>query len=407
MSARRHARAVLLLMALSMAAMACNITIGERPEVPTVTASVQIIAPTNRSVVAHNATITLAAVAEDATQGVAQIEFFIDGVSFSVQRAESSTNSLYASVTWTPAETRGYLITAEAQRPDGSTIGEDGITVDVVDSPITAQPELAATEEVTDGTAPAATNTIPASQTPNTAFVPPTNTRPAENTGGSTPNAPIAPSGPQLRVTFQSLNIRAGPGTNYPEVGRMLNGDVAVIIGRNADRTWWVVQWNQVRGWVINNPAYAEITGDTAEVPLVAAPPTPSGAPASAPTQALAPTSTTAATADLVFDSVVIDPASPTANQTFNVRITVRNGGQVDAPSSLIRGVFQPGNEASEIAVPPLAAGASITLDPMFVTVRASGVNQGYILTMDSKSEVDEGANGEANNVQRGTYTVN
>ncbi len=55
----------------------------------------------------------------------------------------------------------------------------------------------------------------------------------------------------------------------------MKSGDTAIIVGRNADSSWWLVVHDQIRGWAISDPAYSQVVGDTSNVPLVATPPTP------------------------------------------------------------------------------------------------------------------------------------
>ena len=45
----------------------------------------------------------------------------------------------------------------------------------------------------------------------------------------------------QIKVVSKSLNVRPGPGTNYPEVLEVLKeGDTAKIVGK-ADNGWWEV----------------------------------------------------------------------------------------------------------------------------------------------------------------------
>lgn len=108
----------------------------------------------------------------------------------------------------------------------------------------------------------------------------------------------------------------------------------------------------------------------------------------------------------MIILSATIVGGTPKVNQTFNVLITVRNQGTLDAPASLMEGVFQPDGERSQLAVPPIAAGTSVTLPPMPVTLRTRGTNLIGTLTLDIKNEVAEGANGEANNVYTLTYNV-
>lgn len=188
------------------------------------------------------------------------------------------------------------------------------------------------------------------------------------------------------------------------QIGRLEKGETVTIIARNEDRTWWVIEKDNLRGWVINNSAWIQVTGDTINVPLGITLPTATPAPTQPPS-GLAPTSTVSGSADLIFEQVQIQ-GQPKANETFQVLITVKNQGTVDAGSALIEGVFQPNAERSQLAVPPLKANQSLTLPPMFVTLRSAGTNLSAVLTLDVRSEVAEGTNGEANNRRTITYNV-
>ena len=46
----------------------------------------------------------------------------------------------------------------------------------------------------------------------------------------------LAATGPQLTVKVATLNLRQGPGTNYPVVGKLTQGTQAAIIGRQRGR---------------------------------------------------------------------------------------------------------------------------------------------------------------------------
>ena len=77
-------------------------------------------------------------------------------------------------------------------------------------------------------------------------------------------------TGPLARVNSDNLYVRQGPGTNYPQVGALAQGDRVPIVGHNADFTWWAVSYGSGTGWVFASLVIVE--GDTSQVPLVAAP---------------------------------------------------------------------------------------------------------------------------------------
>jgi dipeptidyl aminopeptidase/acylaminoacyl peptidase/uncharacterized protein YraI len=79
---------------------------------------------------------------------------------------------------------------------------------------------------------------------------------------------------PQLRVITEALNVRTGPGVNYPVIDVLLQGDQIPVIGHDTPSGWWQVQLEDGRsGWVSGGAAYVqEVSGDTENVPEVTAP---------------------------------------------------------------------------------------------------------------------------------------
>jgi hypothetical protein len=384
---RRHA--LIALAMLIAATLACNAQFNTGAPTPTPESSVVFVAPDNQSIVADGSQIVLAVNVKD-SGGVAKVEFTVDDSSIGIQTPPTPMPDLTAQQPWKASGIQGHLITAVAYRTDGTPIGDAKITVQVVALATATQ---AATQAPTQ---PAASPTVPPTVAPTN---PP---------AGATTPPPAADNQPRLQVTAPNLNIRAGPGTNFPIIGSMKTDDSAAIVGRNGDSSWLVVQKDQTRGWVINSQQFSQVVGDIANLPLVQSPPTPvpTAVPATPVPPTGAPTSTTGAVADLVFGNVTLNPGTPTANQTFNVSIEIRNQGTVDAGNSFLVGVFQPGNETSPVAVPPIKAGQTITVN-MPVTLKSGGANQSAVLTLDKNSEINEGPNGEANNTKTITYNVN
>jgi len=394
----RIVRSLLTLLLILSTSLACSVQLGALPtsQVGSSTSSVMFVAPAINSVLAENATILFAVKVQDSGAGVTQVEFMADDNVFGSQTTPGG-QALVAytfSQNWQAQGVRGHLMSAIARRADNSVIGRADMTIQVVAS------SLAGVSTVSTGATP--TLFIPSNVTPaattNTRQVLPTNT-PAS--GG-------VPSGgnPIFHVTAPTLNLRNGPGIEYQPVATMKANEEATILGRDADSTWWFVEREKARGWVTSNPAYSTVLGDVSKVPFVTTASTPLPSVTPVPNNNLAPTSTAAANADLVLDSYVLTPTEPIANQTFNIVITVRNQGTVDAPSSLLIGVFQPGSERTAMAVPAIPAGQSVVLPPMYVTLKLRASNQIGLLTLDANGEVDEGVNGEANNVRTVPYNV-
>jgi hypothetical protein len=96
-----------------------------------------------------------------------------------------------------------------------------------------------------------------------------------------TPTSTPTP-GPQLTAA-STVNIRSGPGTNYPVITALPPNLVVPITGRNNEASWWQISnAGGTTGWVANAVVQAS---NTANVPVVVAPPPPpTPTPAATPT---------------------------------------------------------------------------------------------------------------------------
>lgn len=121
----------------------------------------------------------------------------------------------------------------------------------------------------------------PAEVQPQTAAeVTPTETVEASPTPEPSPTSP--PANQAVTVTLvQNMNVRTGPGTNYPIAGPGPAGESSKVVGRNADSSWLQVQYPLTadgKGWVY--ASLVQVNGDPATVPVVqvAAPAQPAAA---------------------------------------------------------------------------------------------------------------------------------
>jgi hypothetical protein len=216
---------------------------------------VLLLAPVNDSTYAEGTRVELHAIAQDSQVGVSRIVFLVDSAPVGEVPASDPNGqpSLEAQFTWTATGIQGHLITVEAFRADGSSLGRSEVLVRVAEKPSA------------NGSAP-------------DAFAPTTGPNPDTATPVPTPtSAPTARpddmgilSGPLARINTSSLNVRQGPGTNYAPVGTLVQGDQVQIVGRNADTSWWAIKYGNGTGWVIASLVITE--GDVSQVPLVAAP---------------------------------------------------------------------------------------------------------------------------------------
>jgi len=98
---------------------------------------------------------------------------------------------------------------------------------------------------------------------------------------------------PIATVIALSLNMRSGPGTAYPVIGGLAQGQSCPIVGRNFPSSWWQLHCaNGLVGWV--DAAYTTETGSLANTPAVTAPAPPPPPPTAVPQPTPVPQPTTA-----------------------------------------------------------------------------------------------------------------
>lgn len=243
-------RAITLLMVLVSAGLACSlgnpaeVTTENLLEVPLVV----ILAPLNGSVIAEGVDVPLYAIAQDSGPGVTRLEFRVDDIPVGEVLAEQldGQSSLMGRVNWPAAGNTGHLVTVEAFRADGSSLGISDVTVRVIEKPVAQLPA--------GGQPSGAPGGADATQIP---------------TLTPAPTRPVLP-GVAARVTSADLNVRQGPGTTYPVVGTLQQGEVVEIVGRNAASDWWAITYRTGTAWVF--ASLLQPDGDVSQVPLVAAP---------------------------------------------------------------------------------------------------------------------------------------
>ena len=101
-------------------------------------------------------------------------------------------------------------------------------------------------------------------------------------------DVPTATATPQPMVAAgQAVNVRSGPGTDYPIIASLEGGDQAVIVAQNPAGDWWQIRLgNEKLGWVLGK--IVTTLGDTLRIPIAkdipAPPPTPTPAATATPT---------------------------------------------------------------------------------------------------------------------------
>ena len=202
-----------------------------------------------------------------------------------------------------------------------------------------------------------------------------------------------------------TVNVRTGPGENYPVIGQLQKNEQQQLIGANADFSWYVIDFRQQQGWL--SASFVTVFGDVHTLPVVAAPATP--IPSETPPATAVPPATATPMppqfADLVMVSATMNPPSPKSGQPFTLAVTIKNQGAVDAGPFAVATSFLPGNVYSAANVGSLAAGAQTTVN-LSGTVSGSG-DFTIAIVLDLNNQVDEGPNGKANNKPQFSYHVN
>lgn len=98
---------------------------------------------------------------------------------------------------------------------------------------------------------------------------PPGNVPPAEVATVAPTVAPPPTACSPLLTANSAVNVRAGPGTIYTEVGAMTLNQTAAIDGQNAEGTWWRIVYPSApggHGWVAASVSTATCTTGVAAV---------------------------------------------------------------------------------------------------------------------------------------------
>ncbi len=104
-----------------------------------------------------------------------------------------------------------------------------------------------------------------------------------------TPVRPTATPTQRPMVTINSdMNVREGPGTNYPVIGTVSSGQQFPITGKNPAGDWWKINYNGRDGWVFGqlvSPTNAKHVQIAIVIPTPPSTPKPTSTPRPRPTR--------------------------------------------------------------------------------------------------------------------------
>ncbi len=206
-------------------------------------------------------------------------------------------------------------------------------------------------------------------------------TQPTPTTGVIITQGPVIdPNDPTCRALVNSpLNFRAGPGTGYAVITTLSQGQLIPVSGRLGDNSWYQLNYGNF-GWV--SSGFVSLYGAyCVNVPIIAAPPTPTlnitntFIPTFTPTWTLTPTLTaTPGTPDLVInifegeEDVQIPNGDTEINEEY--QITVSNSGTRRTGDFAVSLQLKPSGEIVKVNVGSLRPGeaANVVIDYTFDT---------------------------------------
>ncbi len=83
-----------------------------------------------------------------------------------------------------------------------------------------------------------------------------------DSTAEPSATVPPSPAPPVPGVTTDTLNVRAGPGTNFPVLSTLKQGQAITIVAKSADGHWWQIS----QGWVSSD--YVQAGPEAAALPV-------------------------------------------------------------------------------------------------------------------------------------------
>ena len=209
----------------------------------------EITTPADGSVLPAGQAVVVTVFAED-DKAISRIELYVNNslIESRVTPAESEYATVSEAFTWSASIIGSHSLQARAYDYSGQLGASRIVGVEVqlpgVPSESTAAPEATAPPAAITPTSLPATQP-PATEAPQTATV----------------------------MANVEANVRSGPGTNYSVVGLLSEGASAPVTGRNADSSWWQINYQGSTAWIADSVATANPPAYNA--PVASAPPPP------------------------------------------------------------------------------------------------------------------------------------
>lgn len=400
--ARRRLRPALWLLIALLAACNLNTDTDSGPANTAISGppQVRIAAPLPNATYLEGVIVTIQALVTNAGTDLARVEVALDGTQLT-QRSDpnpSGAPSFSVAETWRAEGSGAHTITVTAFRADGSASEPATVAVNVVSQGSSVQTQQPTASGGDSNSSSAPTFTPGPQRAPTNTPAPPTDVPP--------PAATATPSSPQ--ATFNvGVNVRRGPDTSFePPIGSFAAGDTSEILAVNPARTWYKVRYWNGEGWVFGG--LMSVSGDAANLPVDAGPPTP--APTPIPPTAIPPTAVPQRNINLVAGNITLNPGQPVCRETFQIFMDVANFGQEVSPGGMIsvRNIHVTSGTVTQTTqgvFPEIQPGQTVRVGPIPFTESTFFEEEHRLeLTIDPNNQIPETT--ETDNVGRLTYRL-
>lgn len=415
-------------LALLTLAAACTLPTAEGTGQPVISGvpQVEIVSPQPNATYLEGVSVVIQAAISNAGADVERVEVAVDGAIVATFPQPNPSGAPVFSITqaWPITALGTHTVSVTAFRADGTSSTPETVEIRVI-----GQSELpASTQEVTQTSAATGLPTDrPAATAQNT---PSDTSQNQTNTGGSTnaqtaptsaptnppqPTDPPAPtntnppptsSRPVARMNV-GVNIRSGPSTAFnPPIGSLAANAEAELLGVNPAGDWYKIRYYNAEGWVYG--PNVTISGNTANLPVDAGPPTP--APTPVPPTPVPATPVPTSSVNYTITSAIINPHPFTCAQDSSIKVTITNNGTAAATDGgfiSVQDFLASTNqklEETQGAFPALQPGQSFTAE-MFLRVNTNyNVEHRTVITIDSTNQVVESNENDNQNIS--TYVL-
>jgi hypothetical protein len=152
---------------------------------------------------------------------------------------------------------------------------------------------------------------------------------------------------PLATVRALAVNVRSGPGAQYPAIGQLKQGARFWVTAVTPDFGWLFFSYWGKDAYVTAQPGLVTVDVDLAQLP---------GATVA---DSVPPASTGAA---IALSDYVVSPVVPAPGEPFEISLTLKNTGSTDAGLFSVAASFSPSNTFAWATVGKLGAGESGTV---------------------------------------------